>query len=136
MAENKISGEMAEQEFDRFAEAMDLEFDTSNMDPEDVKGFDHNKSIILKAIQKGALIIDEKGQPVYTPQRTSDVAPIVFHEPTGASLMAMDGGKKTEDVKKLYHVMADVTERDAKLFSSMKMADLKVCMAVITLFLG
>lgn len=136
MAENKVSVEMAEQEFDRFAEAMDLEFDTANMDQEDVKGFDHNKSIILKAIQKGALIIDEKGQPVYTPQRTSDVSPIVFREPTGASLMAMDGGKKTEDVKKLYHVMADVTERDAKLFSSMKMADLKVCMAVITLFLG
>ena len=136
MAENKVSVEMAEQEFDRFAEAMDLEFDTSNMDQEDVKGFGHNKGIIIKAIQKGALVIDDKGQPVYTPQRTSDVKPIVFHEPTGASLMAMDGGKKTEDVKKLYHVMADVTERDAKLFSSMKMADLKVCMAVITLFLG
>lgn len=136
MAENKVSVEMAEQEFDRFAEAMDLEFDTSNMDQEDVKGLYHNKGIIIKAIQKGSLIIDEQGQPVYTPQRTSDVSPIVFHEPTGASLMAMDGGKKTEDVKKLYHVMADVTQREPKLFSAMKMADLKVCMAVITLFLG
>lgn len=136
MAENKISVEMAEQEFDRFAEAMDLDFDTSGMDADDVKGFEHNKSIITKAIQKGALIVDEDGQPVYTPQRTKDIKPIIFHEPTGASLMAMDGGKKTEDVKKLYHVMADVTKRDAKLFSSMKMADLKICMAVITLFLG
>lgn len=136
MAETKISVEMAEQEFDRFADAMDLEFDTSNMDPEDVKGFDHNKDIIVKAIQKGALIIDDKGQPVYTPQRTNDIPPIVFHEPTGASLMAMDGGKKAEDVKKLYHVMADVTGREPKLFSSMKMADLKICMAVITLFLA
>jgi hypothetical protein len=136
MAENKISVEMAEQEFDRFAEAMDLEFDTANMDSEDVKGFEQQKSVITKAIQKGSLIIDDNGQPVYTPQRTDGINPIVFHEPTGASLMAMDGGKKTEDVKKLYHVMADVTERDAKLFSSMKMADLKVCMAVITLFLG
>lgn len=136
MAADKISVEMAEQEFDRFAEAMDLEFNTSSMDPEDVKGFDHNKGIIIKAIQKGALIIDDKGQPVYTPQRTNDVTPIVFHEPTGASLMAMDSGKKAEDVKKLYHVMADVTGREPKLFSSMKMADLKICMAVITLFLG
>lgn len=136
MAENKISVEMAEQEFDRFAESMDLDFDTTGMDAEDSKGFDHNKGIILKAIQKGALIIDDKGQPVYTPQRTDGAKAITFKEPTGASLMAMDGGKKTEDVKKLYHVMADVTETDAKVFSSMKMADLKVCMAVITLFLG
>lgn len=133
---SKISVEMAGQEFDRFAEAMDLDFDTSNMDQDDAKGFEHNKDIITKAIQKGALIIDEEGQPVYTPQRTKDVSPIVFHEPTGASLMAMDGGKKTEDVKKLYNVMADVTQREPKLFSSMKMADLKICMAVITLFLG
>jgi hypothetical protein len=136
MVENKISVEMAEQEFNRFAESMDLEFDVSGMDPDDLKGFESNKGIIVKAIQKGALIVDEKGQPVYTPQRTGEISPIVFHEPTGASLMAMDGGKKTEDVKKLYHVMADVTGREPKLFSSMKMADLKVCMAVITLFLG
>lgn len=136
MPEDKVSAEMAEQEFDRFAESMDLEFDTSSMDPEDKKGFDHNKGIIIKAIQKGSLFIDDKGQPVYTPQRTADVAPIVFKEPTGASLMAMDSGKKAEDVKKLYHVMADVTGREPKVFSNMKMADLKVCMAVITLFLG
>lgn len=136
MLEDKISAELAEQEFNRFAESMDLEFDTESMDPEDVKGFDHNKSIIIKAIKKGSLIIDEKGQPTYTPQRTENVGTIVFHEPTGASLMAMDSGKKTEDVKKLYHVMADVTGREPKVFSSMKMVDLKICMAVITLFLG
>lgn len=136
MAEDKISVEMAEQEFDRFVEAMDLEFDTGAMDQEDVKGFEHNKGIVIKAIQKGVLIIDDNGQPVYTLQRTEGVPPIVFREPTGASLMAMDNGRKAEDVKKLYNVMADVTGRAPALFSSMKMADLKVCMAVITLFLG
>ena len=136
MLEDKISKEMAEQEFDRFAEAMDLEFDTAGMDPEDIKGLEHNKGIVLKALQKGALTIDDEGQPVYSPQRSGDIKPIVFREPTGASLMAMDHGKKAEDVKKLYNVMADVTGREPKLFASMKMADLKICMAVITLFLG
>lgn len=136
MSEYKVSVEMAEQEFNRFAEKMDLEFDISEMDPEDVKGFEQQKGIILKAIQKGSLVIDDDGQPVYTPQRTPDIAPIVFHEPTGASIMAMDGGKKTEDVKKLFRVMADATRREPKVFSNLKMADLKVCMAVMTLFLG
>lgn len=133
---HKISKEMAEKEFDRFLEAMGLEFDESSMDPDDAKSFQAPKKLIINAIERGSLVVDEGGQPVYTPQRVGEGKPIVFYEPTGASLMAMDNGKKSEDIKRLYHVMADITHRDAKAFSSMKMADLKICMAITTLFLA
>jgi hypothetical protein len=136
MAEFKIALEVAEAEFNRFADAMELDVSTDSMDEEDKKGFEQQKSVLLKAIQKGALVFNEAGEPIYTPQRTDDADPITFYEPTGASLMAMDKRKKTEDVGKMYALMGDMTKTSAATFSRMKMADLKVCQAIAVLFLG
>ena len=133
---DKIAKEVAEQEFNRFVESMDLDVDPADMDEDDRKGFNQQKDRVITAIQSGALVIKDSGEPVFTPQRTNDADAITFHEPTGASLMAMDRKKKTEDIGKLYAAMGDITKTHANVFSKMKMADLKVCMAITTLFLG
>tara|TARA_R110000744_G_scaffold333450_1_gene438839 strand:+ start:108 stop:515 length:408 start_codon:yes stop_codon:yes gene_type:complete len=133
---DKIAKEVAEQEFTRFAESMDLDINPAGMDAEDKKGFDQQKDRIISAIQSGSLVINDSGEPVFTPQRTKDADAITFHEPTGASLMAMDRKKKTEDIGKLYASMGEITRTHASTFSKMKMPDLKVCMAITTLFLG
>lgn len=133
---DKVAKEVAEQEFERFIDAMDLDVDTAGMDEDDKKGFEQQKSRIIGAIQSGALVVNDDGEPVFTPQRTKDAEPITFHEPTGASLMAMDRKKKTEDIGKLYSAMGDMTGKHPSTFAKMKMPDLKVCMAVTTLFLG
>lgn len=133
---DKVDKEVAENEFNRFVECMDLDVDPSGMDEDDKKGFFQQKDRIIAAIQSGALVIGDAGEPTYTPQRTRDTSPITFYEPTGASLMAMDRKKKSEDVAKLYSAMGDMTKTHASVFSKMKMADLKVCMAITTLFLG
>ena len=133
---SKIAKEVAEQDFNRFIEANDLLVEHDGMEKEDRESFGEQKARIVRAIAKGHLVINEDGEPVYTPQRSEDSKPLTFHEPTGASLMAMDRKKKNEDVGKLYATMGDMTRTDAKTFSSMKMADLKVCMAVTVLFLG
>ena len=134
--ENKVAKEVAEQDFERFADAMDLDVDTSKMDEDDRKGFQVQKDRIVSAICSGALYVNDNGEPVFTPQRTKDAGEITFHEPDGAALMAMDRKKKTEDIGKLYATMGEMTKTSAKTFSVMKMADLKVCMAISTLFLG
>lgn len=133
---DKVAKEVAEEEFNRFVERMDLDVDPADMDEDDRKGFVQQKDRVIAAIQSGALVISDKGEPTYTPQRTNDAEPITFYEPTGASLMAMDRKKKTEDIGKLYAAMGDMTKTHANVFSRMKMADLKVCMAITTLFLG
>ena len=133
---DKVAKEVAEQEFNRFVESMDLDVDPADMDEDDRKGFNQQKDRVIAAIQFGALVIKDSGEPVFTPQRTNDADAITFHEPTGASLMAMDRKKKTEDIGKLYAAMGDITKTHANVFSKMKMADLKVCMAITTLFLG
>lgn len=136
MTEPKISKEMAEQEFDRFLEAMDIEADPVDMDEDDKKGFEQQKSKLVSTIMSGSVVIDDDGQPIFTPKRSGGGEPITFYEPTGASLMAMDRKKKAEDIGKLYATMADMTKQPAKRFANMKYADLKVCIAITTLFLG
>jgi hypothetical protein len=107
------------------------------MDEDDRKSFEQVHRRVVNAIMEGSLVIDEEGQPVFTPKRAgADVNAITFYEPTGASYMAMDRKKKTEDMAKMFAVMADFTQTSAGLFSKMKNADLKVCIAVTTLFLG
>lgn len=133
---DKIAREVAEQEFNRFVEAMDLDVDPADMDAEDKKGFEQQKDRIIAAVQSGSLVINDTGEPVFTPQRTEGAEAITFHEPTGASLMAMDRKKKTEDIGKLYASMGEITKTHASTFSKMKMPDLKVCIAITTLFLG
>lgn len=133
---NKLAKEVAEAEFQRFADTMALDVDVSEMDEDDRKGFQQQKAIIISALMSGALVINEEGEPTFTPQRTKDAAPVTFTEPTGASLMAMDRKKKSEDIGKLYATMADMSGTHSSTFSRMKMADLKVCMAVTTIFLA
>lgn len=133
---DKVAREVAEQEFDRFVDSNCLLLETPNMDKEDRDAVQEHRERIVVAIMAGSMVINDDGEPVFTPQRTKDAESLTFHEPTGASLMAMDRKKKNEDVGKLYATMGDMTRTDAKTFSAMKMADLKVCLAVTTLFLG
>jgi len=133
---NVVAEEVAQAEFTRFVEAMDLDVEPSGMDEDDLKGFNQQKSRIISAMQSGSLVVSDKGEPIYTPQRTNDAQAITFYEATGSALMAMDRKKKTEDIGKLYAAMGEITKTHANVFSKMKMSDLKICMAVTTLFLG
>ena len=62
---------------------------------------------MVRAIVDGHLVINDKGEPVFTPT-VGNGESITFHEPTGASLQAMRG-KKDQDVDKLFGAMADMT---------------------------
>lgn len=134
---DRIAKDVAEAEFDRFCELMDLDVNTEGMSVDDKRDFTVQRDRLVAAIVKGAMVIDEEGQPVYTPQRAgADVNDITFYEPTGASYMAMDNKKVGADMGKLYAAMADITRTSSGLFAKMKNSDLKVCMAVTTLFLA
>lgn len=134
---DKVAKEVAEQEFERFVECMDLDVDTSGMDAEDLTAFNKQKGRIIRAVQAGSLVFNEDGEAVYTPQhkRTTHKEPITFHERTGASLMAMDGKKKNHDVAKTYAVMADMCKVHPSAFAGMVGTDVKVCEALFALLM-
>ena len=137
MTEQVVAPEVAAAEFDRFAAAMDIDTDTAKWDAEDVAAFTKQKSRILKAIERGALVVNESGEAVYTPwnPRSGYKEPITFHERTGASLMAMDGSKKGHDVAKTYAVMADMCGVHPKVFAGLAGSDVKVCEALFALLM-
>lgn len=133
----KISKDMAEKEFDRFTEAMDLYFDTSEMDEEDLSGFQKNRGRLVRAIQSGALVINDDGEAIFTPanKKSKRQDPLTFHERTGASLMAMDGKKKGHNVAKTYAIMGDICKCHPKVFSGLVGNDVKICEALFILLM-
>jgi hypothetical protein len=131
-----VSKDMAETDFNRFVELMDLDTDTNGMNDEEKVSFEQQRGRIISAMMKGALAINDEGEPVFTPQRSKNKEPITFREPDGSALQAMDSKKKTEDIGKLYASMGAITGQPIKTFSAMKMADLKICIALVTLFLA
>jgi len=132
--ENKVATPVAEAEFDRFVDCMDLDVDTSDMDAEDLTQFSKLKKRVVRAITKGALVINEDGEAEYSPQnsKSKHQDTIVFHERTGASLMAMDGKKKNYDVTKTYAVMADMCKVHPNVFAGLVGIDVKICEALFS----
>jgi hypothetical protein len=135
MDQKKVATEVAEQEFARWAEAMGLEFDHTGMDDSDLKTFNVARDRLIKTMCGGALVVSEMGEFVYTP-RAVNTSPITFHAPTGDTLMAMDQKKSGHDVAKTMAVICQLTGEPMARFSRMELRDLKVCQAVVVLFLG
>lgn len=130
--ENKVDKETAEHEFERFTECMDLDLNTADMDAEDLTAFNKTKNRLLRAIQRGTLVFNEDGEAIYTPSnsKSKHTDAITFHERTGASLMAMDGKKKNEDVKKTYAVLAEMCKVHPNVFAGLVGIDVKVCESI------
>jgi hypothetical protein len=135
--DDKIAGDVAEVEFERFADAMDLDLSTDGMDAEDLTAFTKTRNRVVRAIRLGHLVINDQGEAVYTPWRpgSKHKEPITFHERTGASLMAMDSRKRGQDAAKTYAVMADMCRVPQSVFAHLAGTDIKVCEAVFSLLM-
>ncbi len=136
MKEQKVATEVAELEFERFIEAMDLDVDPKHLDDEDKKSFARLKGIVLHALETGHMDVNQDGEPVLYPKTIEDKTPIVFYEPEGASFMEMDKKRKDHDVAKQMALLGAITKKNPQHFAKMKQRDLKVLNAVLMLFLG
>lgn len=126
---DKVSKEVAEQEFERFIELADG--DLEDMNAEEKDSFADHKRRITRAIRNGWLVIDEDGLPRMTP-RYGNTNELVFRRMTGATLVS---GAKNE-VTKMFDMMAQLTETDRSRFQKMDYRDLSVCMAIANIFLA
>jgi hypothetical protein len=135
--EEKICKEVAEQEFERWGEAMDLDFNVSAMLKEDSVEFERMKAKIVKALMRGSLIIDDCGRAVYTPTNpeSGHKDPITFKERTGAMIMAIDRFKKNQQAAAGYAMMAELCGLPPKTFAGLVGFDIKVCEAMFALLM-
>ncbi len=135
-----VGPEMVEEEFMRWVEAMDLDHDLSGMDDEDKKSLESQKRIMFRSMARGHLVVTEEGDLLFTPQATRDVEepgkPIRFKEPKGGAFLAMDKKKKNHDVSKTHATLAEMTGQPMGRYAKMASRNLRVCHAVVALFLG
>lgn len=136
MAEEMVAQEVAEREFARFLEAMDLteKVSTKNLDADDRKAFESNKQVLLVAMRRGSLVIDEQGQPTFTPVKSVDFRPIVFKEPTGATVKAMDQAKQGNNGERGIILMSAISGEVQARFVKMVRRDYAVCEAITLIF--
>ena len=133
----KVDEQTAEQEFDRFAEAMVLEVDESRMDEDEAKEFKPLKRTFIRAVQSGALVVNEDGEPELSLSKpVNDISTVRFREPKGADYMQADKSKKTESMKKFFMIMASMTDVPVNVYTNMRKRDLKVCQAITGLFMA
>lgn len=128
----KIGLEVAESEFDRWVEAMDLDLDQATMDTADLASFSKQRRRLIRAMMKGALVIREDGLAVYTPYNKNSKSnePLIFNERTGASLMAMDSRKSGHDAARTYAILGDLCKVHPSIFANLAGEDIKVCEAL------
>jgi len=132
----KVARDAAQADFDRFIEKMDLDVEPEGMDDEDLQAFKSAERVMSRAIRKGRLVVNAEGEPIYTPVMGASKDPIIFHEPKGSTYSAMDQKKKGHDISKMFASMAEMTQTSAVTFENMHGRDLKVCQAIVTLFLA
>ena len=138
MRENKVAREVAEAEFDRFAESMDIDTTDKALTEEDRASLAQQRAIIVGAICKGSLVINDKGEPVFTPTQGDATArqPLTFPEPNGGVMLSVDRFGKNAGVAKTYAMLGELTKTTPAHFSRMVERDLKVCRAIFALFFG
>jgi len=137
---DKIALEVAQAEFDRWAQAMDLarKLDPSGLDNDDKKSLAEAKNAILGAMMDGNLVVNDSDEFVYTQNIADDKdkGPITFHEPDGAAIMSVDqiGKSGTHDVTKAVSVLSQMTKETKARFARMKNRAWAVCQAIFGLF--
>lgn len=132
----KINPDMAESEFQRFAEAWDIELDLEGFSSEDKDEYDTQKRRIIRAIMKGRAFISDEGLTVTYEliQPIAETSKIEMNIPKGDAYLAMDKFKEKQGIHKLNAFMAASSKVNPKIFSSMDGRDLKFFQAVTTLF--
>jgi len=132
MSTEKVTKQLAEADFDRFAEEMDIVAPGKD-DGEIAAEYEGARAVIVREIVRGRMRVEDDGRLSFDP---SEGETIIFNEPTGADFMAMDRKKAGQGFARTFAFLEAVTKEPAKRFANMKRRDLTPCAAVVSLFLA
>jgi len=128
---NKVATDVAQQEFERWAEVFEIDITTNDLDDEELKAFEAFKSKFIKRVESGALTVDEDGVIEFTPRGDSE-EPLKFDEPTGSLLSARQ--KNDTDIQAARRVLAAWAGVSPKRFADMKLRDFNFCSELLAFF--
>lgn len=134
-AEEKMSAEVAEAEFQRWAAAMRLDLDQTGLSADDIQSLEQNKRRLVKALRSGSLVIDDSGQAVYSPG-TAGMKPLTFVKPTVVELLALDEHKHDQPIHKIQNIVAVITRTPRGVISKFDLQDYGDCKAIVGFLLA
>lgn len=129
----RVSADVAEQEFVRWLQAMRLRVDLDRFDEDDRRTLEEHKHTVVTAIREGRLEIDDKGQAVFRPEEGDA---ITFYRPRGDMLAAGDKRPTGHNMEKSYQMLGALTKQPPVRYNNMFVTDLNVPAALLALFLG
>ena len=135
MSEDKITAEMADKEFERFAEAWDLDLDASNMTEEDEKSLADAKRPIVRGIMRGDIRVVDSGDLDIELRFGKSAGETVDLRIDRADMLAMDKYKDRQNVHKLNAYVASLCGKSAKFYGTLDPRDQKRLRAPVMLFL-
>lgn len=130
----KIVREVAEADFTRMCDAYRVDHDTSELGEEELAEWNALKDGIVRDIMRGTVIVDDGGNPTYTP--TGGSKGFTFHPPTGATLMALETYAGAKNIANMIAALADMTHSDRGEFGKMPSRDVQAAGRLAKLFLA
>jgi hypothetical protein len=134
----KINEELAINEFEKYCEVNDIDFNEADMNEEEKNSFGAIKRRFLKACRAGRVVVDgrELEYTISDFSKKHKGEKIKFERPTGKSFMAMDSFKDRENVAKLQAFASAATGQRVSFFSELDTADWLFFRDLVTLFLS
>jgi hypothetical protein len=129
----KIGKDVAEQQFERLCKSRRIETDLSELNETEKTTFRSRKADIIRLMMSGALVLDQAGNPVYTPP-TEGAKPITFHKATGATLMEADGS--LGQVERLIRIATALTKSVPGELSTLDLPDFHAVDEIVTFLIG
>lgn len=136
----KISKEVANKDFENWADVLGIEYDTDGMNADEKADFERIKAPIIKAIVDGRCVVD--GNSLEYKIKTCAAAEglagrnVKIGAPSGAIYSGMDGYKETQNVHRLNGAMSAMTGLDVGIFPKLDLRDYSFFKAVVQLFLS
>ena len=135
--EPKISREAAVDEFARYCEANDIDYDESAMSAEDLAAFKPLKERFVKACMDGRVEVDGTSLKYTISQFSKGAGDVItIKRPSGKSFVAMDGSSDKQSVRKLQSFCSAMTGEEIIFFTNLDIKDWKFFQGIATLFLA
>lgn len=138
--ENKteISEELAMKDLERWAEDNDIDLYVTTKDGD--KLLDATAPKLIKAIQRGSLVLNDQCEFEYTISQKSPQGfageKIVLRTPTSAAYMAMDSFKEQQSVHKTLALLSAMTGKDVSWFAKLSNIDYKILNFITSFFIA
>jgi hypothetical protein len=130
----------AEQEFENYCEANEIDHNETAMDADDLKNFLKIKRHFTDAVEEKRLVVDGENLIYTVSDRSGKLAgkKMTITRPNGRAMLAMDGYKETQQVNKLQAFMAalaGVKKYDIANISDLDTKDYQFIQDIAILFL-